>query len=829
MRVLIFFFIGIVLSNNSVAQSTIVSGKVTEVTTGTPIPFANVIFSGTSEGATTDFDGNFSITTKAPVDSIEVRYIGYIKRVKPLVRGSEQIINFQLEEDLLTLGEVVVYSGENPAFEILRRVNKNKNKNDPRSLEAYEYEGYTKIEFDIDQIGEKLKGRKIMNRITQILDSAEQIAGDDGKPIMPVFLSEAISRYYYKKNPTFRHEEILKTKVHGIGITDGTLTSQVIGASFQQYNFYLNWMNIVSKEFVSPIADGGRIYYEYDLIDSLWLDEDYCYHIDFIPKRDQDLAFRGSMWITKDDYALKRIDATVPRSANLNFVERLKIQEDLIKTSAGPWLPHKTRVVVDMIELTKSSPSIIAKFYVSTADHVVNQPKDNKFYQNPVTFDDWEIERDDSYWAENRHDSLTSTEVAVFKMIDTLKQVPIIKLGMDASKFAFNGYHKMGKLELGPYTTFLGKNDIEGWRPGIGMRSSINFSKDWVIGGHVGYGFDDERWKYRLYLERILSRKKWSTIRFEHQREIEQVWVLNDDFEPFSFLYTLSRFGTLYNPFLIDDYNVKYLRQHTAGLSQELQMKHEIFNPLFDFRYYRNPGLDTTTDSVFKTSEVSLNTRFAKDEVFVINDNDRLSMGTVRWPVFEFKYTYGFKDVLESSFEYHKFRLTIEKRQKMGILGISKIKATGGMILGELPYPLLYNTIGNQTPFYVDFAYNLMDYFEFSSDRFAELRYRHSFEGIILNTIPLLKRLKWRLIGEANVLYGDLNQASVDRVIYPVDLNNDPVLPFSQFTNKPYIEVGYGVENIFRFLSVQAFHRLTYLDQNNVNKFAIKFNIDFNL
>ncbi|MBV6640560.1 MAG: carboxypeptidase-like regulatory domain-containing protein, partial [Cyclobacteriaceae bacterium] len=266
-----------------------------------------------------------------------------------------------------------------------------------------------------------------------------------------------------------------------------------------------------------------------------------------------------------------------------------------------------------------------------------------------------------------------------------------------------------------------------------------------------------------------------------------------------------------------------------AGLSQELQLKHEVFSPLFDFRYYRNPGLDMTTDSVFRTSEISLKTRYAKDEIFVINDNDRLSMGTVRWPVFEFKYTYGFKDVLESSFEYHKFRLSFAKRQKMGILGISKIKATGGLILGDLPYPLLYNTIGNQTPFYVDFAYNLMDYFEFSSDRFVELRYKHSFEGIILNTIPLLKRLKWRLIGEANVLYGDLSQSSINRVIYPLDMNNDPILPFSQFRNKPYIEVGYGVENIFRFLSVQAFHRLTYLDQNNVNKFAIKFNIDFNL
>ncbi|CAN0276788.1 unnamed protein product [Chrysoparadoxa australica] len=165
----------------------------------------------------------------------------------------------------------------------------------------------------------------------------------------------------------------------------------------------------------------------------------------------------------------------------------------------------------------------------------------------------------------------------------------------------------------------------------------------------------------------------------------------------------------------------------------------------------------------------------------------------------------------------------------MGIMGISNIKATAGMILGDLPYPLLYNTIGNETLFYVNFAYNLLNYFEFTSDRYAELRYRHSFEGIILNTIPLLKRLKWRLIGEANVLYGDLSQESIDRVVYPTDINGDPIMPFSQFTNKPYIELGYGVENILRILTVRAFHRLTYLDQNNVNKFAIKLNIELNL
>ena len=220
----------------------------------------------------------------------------------------------------------------------------------------------------------------------------------------------------------------------------------------------------------------------------------------------------------------------------------------------------------------------------------------------------------------------------------------------------------------------------------------------------------------------------------------------------------------------------------------------------------------------------SMGQLMACDELFVINDNERLSLGTVRWPAFNLDYTYGFKGVLGSDFSYHKIKLSAQKDQKMGILGVSKIKLTGGYIAGDLPYTLLYNTIGNETFFYVDFAYNLMDYFEFSTDKYVEFRYRHSFEGFILNTIPLMKKLKWRLIGSANILYGDISDRNLAMTKYKM-VNGEEVLPFHQLDNRPYVELGYGVENIFKVFSVEAFHRLTYLDRQDVRKFGLKFNI----
>ncbi|MFY0598664.1 MAG: carboxypeptidase-like regulatory domain-containing protein [Cyclobacteriaceae bacterium] len=810
------------------AQVTTVKGKITEAATGTPIPFANVIFTGTQDGSVTDFDGNFSASTSQKIDSIEVRYIGFVKRIKPLEYGKSQVINFQMQEDLVTLEAVVVYPGENPAFPILRNVVKNKKSNDLRSLEAYEYESYTKIEIDVDKIPNVIGKRKIVSKITHVMDSIEQIAGEDGTPILPVFLSEAISQYYYRKNPTYKHEKVLKTKVSGVGITDGTTSSQVIGASFQQYNFYVNWVNIISKEFISPIADGWRIYYDFDLIDSLYIEDEFCYRIDFYPKRPLDLAFVGTMWIAKSDYALMRIDATIPRSANLNFIEKMKIQQDLIRTEAGAWLPHKTRVVVDAAQVNNLTPGVLAKFYVSTKDHVVNQPLDKNFYLNPISMAEDVGEYDDEYWGKARHDSLSSTEVNVFNMIDTLKSFPIVKNSVNLAKFAFNGYYKVGKVDLGPYTTFYGNNNIEGLRLGFGGRSNIALSNKWGVGGHFGYGFRDKNWKYRVYTEWITSRQPWAKMRLEYVDEIEQIWLLNENLDPNGLFYTLSRFGNLTQPFRIRKTRWNYSRQLGTGLSANVALKHEQFNSLFDFQYFSS-STDLSTSSDYTVSEVSLSARYAKDELFIIDDNNRVSLGTVRWPAFNFDYTLGLDNVLGSDFSYHKLKFSAEKRQKMAFLGISEFKLTSGVVLGEVPYPLLYNPIGNRTPVFVDFAYNLMDYFEFSTDRFIELRYKHSFEGLLLNGIPLLKRLKLRTLASANILYGGIKKSNARLTVDPLDTEGNPVSLFTSLDNRPYIELGYGVENIFRLISIQAFHRITYLDQPDVNKFGIKFNVELNL
>ena len=282
------------------AQETIVKGKITDANSGDPIPYVNVIFGGTTTGITSDFDGNYELRTSAPVDTLVISYIGYKVRKKAITSGVSQTVNIQLEEDITTLQENCFEAGENPAFDVLRRVIENKKNNDKRKLTAYEYETYTKIEIDVDNLSEKFRQRKMVKKITQVLDSIEVIAGEDGKPVLPLLITESVSKVYYRDNPSLKYENILRSKINGVGVEDGTTVTQLVGSSFQEYNFYQNWLNILAKDFVSPIADGWRLYYEYDLIDSLYVGNDFCYRLDFFPKSPQASGVHRKHVVTKD-------------------------------------------------------------------------------------------------------------------------------------------------------------------------------------------------------------------------------------------------------------------------------------------------------------------------------------------------------------------------------------------------------------------------------------------------------------------------------------------------------------------------------------------------
>lgn len=289
-----------------------------------------------------------------------------------------------------------------------------------------------------------------------------------------------------------------------------------------------------------------------------------------------------------------------------------------------------------------------------------------------------------------------------------------------------------------------------------------------------------------------------------------------------------TRWGYFRRGYYTDEYRVSIQRELFKGYSQRVAFRNWDFDPTFNFGYI-DPNDPADVRSTFRTSEIIIESRYARDEVFLTDDNERVSLGTLKWPVLTLKYTKGISGVFGSDFDYDKLRFSLTKRIKTGPLGVGHLTLTGEYVFNTLPYPLLSLHLGNESFIYTSLTYNLMNYGEFVSDHFASVQYRQYLEGFLLNRVPLLNKLKWRLLATANVITGGMRESN-QNLISKYTPDGEETLPAGFFKNgKPYIELGYGVENIFKFLRVDFVHRVSYLDNPGARKFGVLFTAQFQL
>jgi len=556
-----------------------------------------------------------------------------------------------------------------------------------------------------------------------------------------------------------------------------------------------------------------------------------CYELSVFPKRVQDPAFHGKIWITTENFGLKKLDLSIDKATNLNFIEKIVLQQELEQTEEGPWLPVKTNMVVDVSDFSKNSASFLIKVYNTTSEWEINKTQDKKFYVNEVIIaEDFNIYEPD-YWTNARPESLTSQQLKTYQVIDTLVEIPRVKTYVELVKLATTGYWRRGKVDVGPYLYSYAYNNFEGHAIRLGFKTNEYFHRKITIRGYGGYGTLDERWKYGITGSYIISRKPWTEFSLHSSQDLEQVGLRSEDLiNSNQIFYAATRWQTFIRPYYLSNNSISIQTEPTKGLQHRLTLRHEYYDPQYPFYYYENPGTpDSQLKSDISSTSLKFSTRWARDEMFLQDGNERISLGTKRSPIIQFDYTYGFKDVLESDFEFHKLQLEIKQKLRLGGIGESRYKIRGGYIFGQLPYLLLENHIGNESPFYTNGAFNTMNYFEFVSDQYASFHYEHFFQGLLMNKIPLLRNLKWRLLGTANILYGSLRQENID-IISPVDPEGNPTPAFNHLDDDlPYVELGYGIENIFKIIRVDGVHRLTYRESPGAQKFSLKFSMQFKL
>lgn len=818
------------LGQNQDVPATVVSGRVTESETGDPIPFASVVFKGTSIGTNTDFDGKYTLKTTKPVDSVMVVYVGFKPKAKAVKRGTSQLLNFQLASSTFQMKEIEVFAKENPAYEILRRVVKNKERNDRRNISSYEYESYNKVEVDIDNIGEKFAKRPLMKKIKAVVDSMAKFAGEDGKPLIPIFISESVSKYYAAGNPVRSHEEIIKTKVKGVGLDENSFITNIIGSSLQQYNFYENQVEILGKAFVSPISSGWKFSYDYELLDSMFVGEDWCYKLSVYPRREADLAFTGTIWITKEDYALKRADLVTTGVTNINFVSKLKIQQELERMRNGAWLPSKNRLLVDIANLNDQWAGLLAKSYSSNRFFKINNDPAPEIFDKPIEF--VEGARDpsnDDYWQIARHDTLSKDELKMMKVIDTIRNMPVVRTYVEIIDIAINGSQRFGKVDVGPYVSALAVNNVEGARFRAGFRTNSFFNKKWTIEAYGAYGTQDGEFKGGFGLEYIFSRKRWTQAGIKVSHDIEQLAIQETSLSLSSLFLALTRWGDIQagRPFRTTTISGFVTRELFKGFNPKLAVKHDYQRPLFDFAYpiQNADGGISIGRAGFSTTEAQLELRYCRREYLLEdNTNSRYAVYSRLSPTFTLKGLAGRAAIGGQELNYARVSAGINHYLNYGALGEGRYQIEVGTIPSKVPYPLLKCHLGNPLLVYTPLAFNTMNFFEFVTDRYATLYYQHFFEGLVLNSIPWINKWNLRLTAQGKMLVGELSPMNRDFNALP----GEPA-QFTTLDGRPYVEVGYGIENILRFIRVDFLHRLTYLEREKASPFHIKIGAQFKL
>ncbi|QDA60292.1 DUF5686 and carboxypeptidase-like regulatory domain-containing protein [Hymenobacter jejuensis] len=816
------------------AQRILCSGQITEAGNGHPVPFASVFVPGTSNGTTADEQGRYQLTLPQPADTIAASALGFAPQKKHLTTDATQTINFTLRGGAVTLGEVTVRPHENPAYAIMRQVQAHKPQNNKRELQAFEFDSYNRVAVSISNLPAKISNRSVFKDMMAVADSKGQPLGPDGKPLLPIFASEVLSRLYVRHDPLRKREEIRRTQMRGVAPRDGSVLSQILGSSFQDWDFYPNWQQLLGKDFISPIADGWKFTYEYDLQDSVYVGKDWCYQLGVAPRRAGDLAFTGTIWITADSYALRRVDLTVAPKANLNFVDQVKVQQELVPSeAASQWLPKRTHVVIGL-KPTKGSTGFLADFTTINSNFDVNHPKPLVFYALPVeTMPDAYAPLTADYWEKNRPDSLSLDEQRTFAVLDSVRKLPSVHSTLELADIVVNGYKRVGNWDLGPVINTYSFNSIEGNRFRVGFRTTPEISADWLTRAYLAYGTRDGRFKYGVRVSRILNRRTWTVATVERRHDIDQVALLDNDYALENPLYEMSaRMGNISNgrPLMRDLNTLTLQTDLFRGFTQKVSLRYQRFNPLYNFAYYntdvRQPGAPTKDD--YALTELVLESRYARDEVLIQNQNRRYAIGLMKWPVLTFRYTAGFDNVLGSDFKYHKFNLLVTQSVKIGQLGRTDYVLDGGYIPSTVPYPVLKTHLGNESPFYNGAAFNLMRYFEYVSDRYVSFRFENHFEGFLLNSVPAIKRLNWRLIASGNVLYGSVSDAN--RAINPpFDATGTPLPTFQSLGRTPYAEAGYGIENIFKVVRIDFLHRLTYRNVPGARNFGVKLSLQFKL
>ena len=837
--------------NSTYGQSvTSASGIVKDSITGEPLSYVAILFKGSTIGAMTDDNGAFSLQNDKGYTEIVISSIGYVEKAVKLKAGRKNDgLQVMLRPTSYELTEVVVkpkrerYSRkDNPAVELIKKVIEHKADNRIEAKDEYQVESYEKLSLALDDFSPNLDKNNFTRKfkfIKNYLDTSEF----NGKPILTLSVRETLADRYYRKKPKSEKIIVKGKRMQGV---DKTLDEGGISANldeiFQGINIFDNNINILLNRFVSPLSSTLAVsYYKYYIMDTLDISGTKCADLAFVPVNSESYGFTGRLYITLDgNYALKRFTLNVPSHINLNFVDKLRIDQEFKQMPDSTWVldTENTYINFYIIDGTQQFYAHNLRSYDNYQFEVAN--RDSVFGllgENHIAMK--ATAQPDTFWVNHRHIPLKEKESALDDLLAQMRKVPVFNVIIKTAEILISGYIPTGKdrstskFDFGPMNTTFSANDLEGFRMRVGGMTTANLHPNWFADGYVAYGVDDRKFKYNGRLLYSFTKKEYHPGEFPRNNlSLTHEYDVYTPGQDFLFtskdnMFVAIKVGTPVTRMqYIRKTMLQYEKDWTNNLSILGWIRHENNEAAGTLSYdLMNEDGSLTHLNSFNKTELGVQLRYAPGERAYNGRAGRESPFNLSKdaPIFKISHQMGFKG-LGGDYRYNHTEISAEKRIWLSSFGHIDALVKAGKVWDKVPFPLLILPNTNQSLTIQPEAFNMMNAMEFVTDQYVSWYLTYYLKGWILNRIPVVKWLKLREVVSFSGVYGNLT-----------DKNNPDLTPglfrlpdgTMEMGNTPYMEFSVGLENILKVLRVDYYRRLTYLDNPGIKKGGFRIALRF--
>lgn len=813
-----------------------IRGVVVDEETGDSIPHPGLQYKKGKVVVSGGSDGSFSIP-RLNDEYLTVSAVGY-KTLQILIGPNTPArMRITLKPDTKRLKEVTVrgkkgkYSRKNnPAVELMKRVIAAKKRNDLENHDYYRYDKYQKLTLAVNDITpaevEKEKGKNRQWLVNQI-----EFCPYNNKLILPLSVDETVTQHIYRKDPKKEKTIVLGQRATGVNdlIQTGEMLNTVLKDVFTDVDLYDDQIRLLQYPFTSPIGKDAIAFYRFYIVDTVYVDRDECYHLEFTPNNQQDFGFRGELWVLTDSTLhVKKCRLSLPRKSDVNFTDNLSVTQEFTKLPNGEWVLTTDDMYVEMSVVDFLTKAVVIRTTRMT-DYAFDPIPDKAFKgKAKVKYDPSSRMRGDDFWADNRTVELTGSERGMGTFIDNLTKTKGFKYLLFGMKVLIENYVETGGkthpslVDIGPINTMVSTNFIDGMRTRLSAQTTANLNPHLFVSGYYARGWDSRKNYYKGQVTYSFNKKEYMPWEFPKRTltftSTYDVCSPSDKFMPTDKdnVFTSFKWTDVDKMMFYNRQELAFEYEQDWGFKTTVKLKTEK-NEACGKLYFTPLSLyDAETPAIehgkIRTTEASIELRYAPGETYVNTKQRRLKINYDP-PVFTLSHTVGVKGVLGGDYNYNFTEASVYKRFWLNSWGKLDVTLKGGIQWNKVPFPLLIMPAANLSYIVEDETFNMINNMEFLNDRYASLDVSWDLNGKIFNRIPLIKKLKWREWLGVKVLWGTLTDKNNPTLAANA---GDPLLmqfPEGSYVmdpHRPYIELIAGIHNIFKIFHVQFVHRLNY-------------------